>query len=332
MISIREVAKLAGVSPATVSRVMNSTANVNEEKRQRVLRVIQETGFRPNETARTLYKKSARIISMIVPNIDNPFFNEMTQSIEAEVYRHDYRLMLCNSNNDVKKELHNIELLTRMNADGLILLTNGGKIFQKIHQFDIPVVALDRELWNAHDITCLESDHYEGGRLSMEHLLQCGCKNIVNMRGPQELSSGRKRFEGYLHACQKHRVVPKFVDCKYDYEDGLKQAEAILRTYPDVDGIIAANDMVALSVYKVLAKHGKRVPEDIQLIGFDNIRLSHIMTPELTTIAQPIKEMGRQAVLSLIDQIEGKQTQTHYTFEVNLIERQTTLHTNKRDA
>lgn len=324
MISIREVAKLAGVSPATVSRVMNSTANVNEEKKQRVLRVIEETGFQPNEAARTLYKKSARIISMIVPNIDNPFFNEMTKSIESEVYRHDYRLMLCNSDNDVEKELRNIELLTRMNADGIILLTNGGEVFQKIHQFDIPVVALDRELTNHHDVTYLEADHYEGGRLSMEHLIQCGCKNIVNMRGPQELSSGRKRFEGYLHACQKHRIAPQFVDCKYEYEDGLKQAEAILHTYPDVDGIIAANDMVALSAYKVLTKHGKKVPEDVQLIGFDNVRLSHIMTPELTTIAQPIAEMGRQAVLSLIDQIEGKPTQTHYTFGVSLIERQTT--------
>lgn len=96
MISIRDVAKLAGVSPATVSRVMNDTANVNEEKKQRVLQVIKETGFKPNEAARSLYKKSARIISLIVPNIDNPFFNEMVKAIEDEVYKHDYRLTLCN--------------------------------------------------------------------------------------------------------------------------------------------------------------------------------------------------------------------------------------------
>ena len=101
MISIRDVAKLAGVSPATVSRVMNDTANVNEEKKQRVLQVIKETGFKPNEAARSLYKKSARIISLIVPNIDNPFFNEMVKAIEDEVYKHDYRLTLCNSNNDI---------------------------------------------------------------------------------------------------------------------------------------------------------------------------------------------------------------------------------------
>lgn len=324
MISIRDVAKLAGVSPATVSRVMNDTANVNEEKKQRVLQVIEETGFKPNEAARSLYKKSARIISLIVPNIDNPFFNEMVKAIEDEVYKHDYRLTLCNSNNDIEKELHNIELLTRMNADGIILLTSREELVQKIDKFNLPVVMLDRELSSIPDVTCIESDHFKGGQLSMEHLLECGCKNIVNMRGPQKLSSGRKRFEGYLSACQKHQIIPQFIDCKYHYEDGLKQAEELLQKYPDVDGIIAANDMVALSVYKVLTKHGKKVPEDVQLIGFDNIRFSQIMTPALTTIEQPIKEIGRQAVLSIIDCIENRPTKQHYTFDVKLIPRQTT--------
>ena len=183
MISIRDVAKLAGVSPATVSRVMNDTANVNEEKKQRVLQVIKETGFKPNEAARSLYKKSARIISLIVPNIDNPFFNEMVKAIEDEVYKHDYRLTLCNSNNDIEKELHNIELLTRMNADGIILLTSREELVQKIDTFHLPVVMLDRELSSIPDVTCIESDHFKGGQLSMKHLLECGCKNIVNMRG-----------------------------------------------------------------------------------------------------------------------------------------------------
>lgn len=324
MISIRDVAKLAGVSPATVSRVMNDTANVNEEKKQRVLQVIEETGFKPNEAARSLYKKSARIISLIVPNIDNPFFNEMVKAIEDEVYKHDYRLTLCNSNNDIEKELHNIELLTRMNADGIILLTSREELVQKIDKFNLPVVMLDRELSSIPDVTCIESDHFEGGRLSMEHLLACGCKSIVNMRGPQKLSSGRKRFEGYLSVCQKYQIVPQFIDCKYHYEDGLTQAETLLQKYPDVDGIIAANDMVALSVYKVLTKHGKKVPEDVQLIGFDNIRFSSIMTPALTTIEQPITEIGRQAVLSIIDCIENRPTKQHYTFDVKLIPRQTT--------
>lgn len=324
MIRIREVAKMAGVSPATVSRVMNGTANVNAEKKQRVLDAIEKTDFKPNEAARALYRKSARIIGVIVPNIDNPFFNEMAEAIEAETYKNNYRLTLCNSNNDVEKELHNIELLKRMNADGIILLTNGGESFQKVTESDIPVVVMDREVTNNQNIVYIEADHYEGGRLSMEYLLECGCKNIVNMRGPQNLSSGRKRFDGYLDVCRKYHLSPQYVDCHYSYEDGLQQAALILETYPQVDGIIAANDMVALSVYKILTKNGKRVPEDIQLIGFDDIRLSQIMTPELTTIRQPIAEMGKQAVISLIDCIEKKETGKKHIFHVKIIRRDTT--------
>ena len=203
MISIREVAKMAGVSPSTVSRVMNGTAKVNEEKRQRVLNVIKETGFKPNEAARTLYKKSAKIIGVILPNIQNPFFNEMAQAIEEEAYRRGYRMMLCNSNNNLDKEKNNIELLSRMNADGIILLTNQGGIRETIEKCKVPVVILDREVQADNQVACIRSDHYKGGMLAAEHLIRCGCRRIVNMRGDQALSSARDRFEGYLDVCRK---------------------------------------------------------------------------------------------------------------------------------
>lgn len=124
MISIRQVAKLADVSPATVSRVINGTANVNKEKYERVLKVMDETGFKPNEVARSLFKKSAKLIGIIVPNIQNPFFNEMARVIEREAYNSNYKIMLCNSDNDLEKEKNYMELLSRMNADGIILFSN----------------------------------------------------------------------------------------------------------------------------------------------------------------------------------------------------------------
>ena len=158
----------------------------------------------------------------------------------------------------------------------------------------------------------------------MEHMLDAGCRNIVAMRGPQNLSSGRDRYKGYLDICREKHVKVQFVDCLYDYEDGLRSTEQILREYPDADGIIAANDMAAISAYKVLTRHGKRVPEDIQLIGFDNIIMSRLMTPELTTIAQPITEMGSKAAQILIDHIEGKEVPQKNIFEVKLIQRETT--------
>ncbi len=324
MSSIREVAKLAGVSPATVSRVMNGTAKVDEEKKQRVEQVIRETGFKPNEVARSLYKKSAHIIGVIVPNIENPFFNEMAKAIEEEAYRKGYRLTLCSSNNNIEKEKNNIDLLGRMNADGIILLTNEEEIYEKIRDSKIPVVVLDREISNHNEVACIQANNYEGGRMTIEYLLQCGCKHIVNMRGPQVVSSGRGRFRGYLDVCKERGLEPMYVECSYDYEDGVEQTEKILELFPQVDGIIAANDMVAISAYKVLNKHGLRVPEDIQLIGFDNIKISQLMTPELTTIEQPIAEMGARATEILIDYIEGRKVKSEHVFQVALIERETT--------
>lgn len=324
MISIREVARLAGVSPSTVSRVMNGTANVDEVKKQRVQKVILETGFKPNEAARTLYKKSAHLIGVIVPNIENPFFNEMAKAIEAEAYHRGYRLTLCSSNDDIEKEKNSIELLGRMNADGIILLTNEEEIFDEIAGARIPVVVLDRAVQHKNEVANITADNYGGGRKSIEYLLGLGCENIVAMRGPQNVSSGRDRYRGYLDVCRERGIKVQCVDCSYDYEEGLKKTEEILKMYPDTDGIIAANDMVAISAYKVLTRMGKNVPEDVQLIGFDNIKMSSLMTPELTTVAQPITEMGERAAQILIDHIEGKEVPQKNVFEVKLLGRETT--------
>ena len=123
MASIREVAKRAGVSPATVSRVINGTARVDEEKRERVEKAIEETGFRPNELARALYRKSSKIIGVIVPDIENPFFSELAKAIEKEAYEQEYRILLCNSDDQKEKELANLQMLAQLQADGVILMT-----------------------------------------------------------------------------------------------------------------------------------------------------------------------------------------------------------------
>lgn len=324
MAGIRDVAKLAGVSPATVSRVMNGTVNVDEEKKQRVLSAISETGYRPNELARALYKKSSRIIGVIVPNIKNPFFNELAGAIEEEAYQNGFRMLLCSSDNDTKKELANIQILTQMNADGIVVMTNSEKTGKAVTKCDIPVVLVDRKLTGGKEIAVVESDNYKGGRLACEHLLRCGCKNIVCMKCPEKFSSARRRYRGYQDVCREYGIKEQYVDSTYDYEDGLKAAEEILRRYPDVDGIIASNDMVAMSAYKILTEAGRRVPDDVQIVGFDNINLSRLFTPEITTVAQPIAQMGKLAVQIILCNGEGTAFQKENILDVELIERQTT--------
>ena len=285
MASIREVAKIAGVSPATVSRVMNGTANVDEEKKQRVLEAIQETGFKPNELARALFKKSSKIIGMIVPNIENPFFSEIAKAVEEEAFQNGYKMLLCNSANNPKKERMNIQMLVQMQADGIVIMTNSDRTGKKIAECGLPVVVMDRKLSEGREIAFIESDHYKGGKLAAEHLIECGCQHIVCLRGPMKFSSGQQRYQGYEDVCRKY---------------GRK------------------------AVYKVLHQNGRRVPEDVQLVGFDNIEFSRRMTPELTTISQPIEEMGKLAVQMIIHHGEEISYQKENIFDVELIRRQTT--------
>ena len=324
MATIRDVARIAGVSPATVSRVMNGTARVGEEKRQRVMDAIAQTKFQPNDLARALFKNSSKIIGLIVPNIENPFFSELARAIEEEAFLRGFRLLLCNSNNNSEKERINIGMLEQMKADGIILITNSDKTGMLAADIDTPVVVLDRHILGKNSISFVEADHYKGGRLAMQHLLACDCQNIVCIRGPQEFSSGLLRFQGYQSVCQEHNLPERYIDCDYTFSAGKAAAEELLEKYPDADGIMACNEIVALSIYKKLHSTGRRVPEDIQLIGFDDISICDLVTPELTTIHQPIDELGRSAVEIISRYSEGLAFEKNNIKDVTLVERQTT--------
>lgn len=324
MASIRDVAKLAGVSPSTVSRVINGTANVDEEKRHRVVKAIRETGFRPNELARALYKQSSKIIGIIVPNIENLFFNELAKAVEEEVFKNGYKLLLCNSNNDTEKEFINIQMLDQIKADGIIIVTSNDKTGQEIAGCHLPVVVLDRHITGSKADAYVEADHFKGGKMAMEHLIDCGCKNIVCMRGPMELSSGLQRYQGYQEICRKYHIQEQYVNCSYNYEDGIKTAEELIRKYPNVDGIVASNDIVAIATCKVLLKNGYRIPEEVQIIGFDNVLFSRMSFPELTTVEQPIEQMGRLAVQIIVNYGRKLPFLKENILDVSLIERQTT--------
>ena len=324
MASIREVAKLAGVSPATVSRVMNGTANVDEDKKERVLQAISETGFVPNAVARSLFKKSAMTIGLIIPSIENPFFTQLAGAIEKTADEHGYRLIFCNTGDGIEKEKEALTMLESMNADGIILTTSHNEIEPLIEQCRVPVVITDRLIKKTSSSHYVHCDHYAGGRIAMEHLLECGCKNVVCVKGPQKISSAKSRYEGYRDVCKEQGIVEQVIDCDYDFYKGLAMTEILLQKYPKVDGIIACNDMVAISIYKVLHKKNISVPEQIQLIGFDGIYLSDLLTPELTTVAQPIEEIGRKAAELIIHKGENAEGENEFVLPAKLVMRETT--------
>ncbi|NLG93081.1 MAG: LacI family transcriptional regulator [Clostridiales bacterium] len=321
---ISDVAKLAGVSPATVSRVINGSAKVSEEKAKRVLEAIKATGFKPNEIARSLYKKSSRIIGYIVPSILNIFLNEIGRAIEEEAFEHGYKMILCNSDENPKKEAAYIQMLTAMNADGIIITANNDNLDEEIRNCPLPIVVLDKEASGRYTAV-VQSDNYAGGRLATEYLLKCGSKHPVLMRPPQKYSSGRQRFLGYVEVCEEHGIQPLYIDSPFSSNDGLRCSKELLERFPYVDGILAVNDMTVLSLYKVLLMQGRRVPDDIMIVGYDGIELGGLMTPELTTVLQPIEEIGRLSAKIIIDQVADKTPdRQEYILPVKLKVRQTT--------
>ena len=160
--------------------------------------------------------------------------------------------------------------------------------------------------------------------MATEHLLDCGCKHIVCIKGPQYRYSARSRYQGYRDICQERGLIERTVECDYDFNQGISMTEELLERFPDVDGIIACNDIVAISTYKVLHKRNIPVPQKIQLIGFDNISFSTLLSPELTTICQPIKEMAEKAVEMIVNNELTGMTGGKYVFPVTLVARQTT--------
>lgn len=303
---------------------MNGTAKVNKEKEKRVLDAIKETGFKPNEIARSLYKKSSKIIGYIVPNFLNLFLIEIGRAIEDEAFQNGYKVIFCNSNDNPEKEVAYINMLTSMNADGIIISTIGNNPDEEMRNCTLPIVVLDK-CGNESFTASVQADNYTGGRLAAEHLIACGCQNIVQMHGSQEFSNARRRFLGYSDVCKEHNIKPQYIESSYEYSGGIVHSRELLEKFPKVDGILAVSDMVALSLYRVLHETGRRVPDDIMIVGYDNLEISSLMTPSLTTVAQPMEEIGRMSAKIIIDMVENNKLEQHEVIlPVSLKMRETT--------
>lgn len=324
MAGIRDVARQAGVSPATVSRVINGTTPVAADKRERVLRAIEEMGFVPNEVARSLFKKSSKTIGVIIPSIRNPYFTQLADVIDAAAKERGYRIVLYNVHHDLDQERAALQMLAAANADGVIVASNNEALQEELVNYQMPVVVVDALFQTRQVNAYLYCDYYQGGRLAAEHLTACGCRNLVCIRGVQGLYTAQARYEGYRDYCREHGLTEQVVECDYDFEAGLSMTEELLERFPQVDGIVACNDMVAISVYKILHKRNIAVPDQIQLVGFDDIHLASLISPELTTIHQPIDAMGRRAVEVILNEGHLPKEGRRQSFPVSLVPRETT--------
>ena len=328
MATIRDVARLAGVSVATVSRVINKTDSVNPETAGQVRKAIEQLQYEPNAVARGLAGKKMGIIALILPDILNPFFPALTRGVEDIAHKKGLTVILGNSDDLGLKESSYIKALKKKYVDGFIFASNTirEEDVEALRKEGIPIVLLDRGLSTA-SCAVIRSNNREGAKLAVQHLIEQGCQKIAHIYGPQEFITARERMLGYEEvAGGLSEYSPSLmVSGNFDIESGRKAVEQLLARHPDLDGIFAGNDLMAIGALKALHERGIPVPEQVKVCGFDGIGLTEITEPELTTVAQPVYEMGGLAAQVLLDEIEsGIRENKLIELDVTLIPRKST--------
>lgn len=328
-ITMKDIAEMANVSKTTVSMVLNNREkNISEETKNRVLEIANAYNYIPNSVARSLSTKKTNTIGIILPDITNPFFSEIARAIEDGAGSLGYNVIFCNTDNEEEKEKKYTQLLISKLVDGVILIS-GGEGYESIKILkdnNTPFVVVDRDV----DI---QGEHYgvyvlngEGIRKGMEYLYNKGKKKIAFVKGPCELKTSQERFSGYKEYMDLKGFYDETLVAQGDFtiEGGIKATEEILNKNENVDAIFYSNDIMACGGIKYLIKNGIRIPEDIGIMGFDNITLASFFEPELTTLAQPIYLMGKESCKMLIDLIlKNPIDKKQIYFETELILRKT---------
>ncbi len=329
MPTMRDVARHAGVSIATVSHVINETRPVSEELRRRVLHSMEALGYQPNAIARALRNKHSNTLGLIVPDGRNPFFAEIAQGIEEVSLEHGYSLILCDSNNDLGQVLVHTKHLSAKQVDGIIF-TTGGDDFEDVASLveeETAVLVIDMDAGRCAADAIL-FDNFEGGRLATEHLLALGHRRIGCITGPSRQSLRREREAGYRHALQEAGIVPDpalIREGDFQPASGYRHALALLRHPEPPSAIFACNDLMAMGVLRAARESGVRVPAELSVIGFDDIYLAAYTSPTLSTVRLPKREMGRLAAHMLLERIHNPaRPRAQRIVELELIVREST--------
>lgn len=326
--TIYDVAKEAGVSIATVSKVVNGTGRISEKTSKHVREVIERLNYQPSTIASALTSKRTYTLGIIVPNIANPFFGEVTRIIEKYAHESGYTMMVCSTYNEIDREIQNIQLLLRQQVDGIIMATEqiSNEVLVDLNIRNVPIVKFSA-FNDSEKMLSISTNNYEGGQKAAAYLYENGHRDVWII-GEQSRHSEQQRIAGFrAYYTQQGHVLEDSVIYHSDteYEEAIEVVKKLLKQNRLPSAIFVTTDIVAVILMNIAQQLGIRVPEDLSVIGFDNTIFAQLYHPQLTTIAQPVNAMGRLAVKSLIETIEGKVTspfQLTY-FEPKLIERAT---------
>ena len=325
MANMKEIAKLAGVSLGTVSHVLNNSARVREPMRQRVLKAVQASRYQPSQLARGLRRDKTNMIGMIIPDITNPFFPAVVRGAEDLAFSNGYRLILCNTDNDHSKELvHLNELRTYVPAGLIVIPSNFSDLTAQAESYrraGTGVVCIDRlpKNWSGDSVT---ANNEEGAYNATRCLIQMGHTKLAAITGPLHLTNATERLNGFKRAMReaKLHLDPEYIqETTFDKQGGHSKTLILLRLIPRPTAIFANNDMIALGALLAIRKAGLRCPEDISLMGFDDLDIAETTNPSLSSVSQSGYQLGTTAVRILLDRLKGDQGPAkHFVIETSL--------------
>lgn len=310
MVRIADVARMANVSTATVSRVISNAGTVKKETAEKVLEAINKLNYQPNMLARQLRRSETKTILVVVPDITNTFFSAVLRGIESVAIENGYQVLLGDARNNVETETSYLTILGQKKADGLILLTarTDQKILEELSQ-DHPVV-LACEYYEGTQLPTVSIDNVSSARKATEYLISLKHKRIGHISGPLNVVVGRDRCKGFHQAMAKHglSVDPSLVqEGEFSFESGFNLMMKFLSLEEPPTAIFAGNDEMAMGAVKAAKSKGFRVPEDLSVVGFDDIKFASIFEPALTSIAQPTFDMGQKAMHLLLRLINNEE-------------------------
>lgn len=317
--SIKDIAKLSGVSVATVSRVINDNGRFSEETRQKVLAVIKETNYQMNFSAKSLRMNKSFSVGILVPDISNYFFSSVVQQMEAILFEQGYSTIICNTSRNLDKELAYLNMLESKMVDGLIVISGADEFGFNYSNAEngIPYVCIDRQPKDKKDTIFISSNHYQGAFEATEALIHAGAKSPVIFMHSRQSSSAKERLKGFQDALKKNNIQmnPELSIFTMDLQkpDYQKNIATFVQKAKKIDGIFAINDHVAIELLNFLPTIGKKIPDDIKLIGFDDTPQCNYTVPKLSSVKQNIPEIAQITVDNLISIIKNPEQQKQIT-------------------
>jgi len=314
--AIRDVAALAGVSVATVSRVLNDRPDVSDATRDLVLQKVQAAGYFVNRTARALASGRTGLIAVVLPSTDSGYYSGIVMGVNEALYERDCRMVLCPTHHQHDREVSLVDRLMSVATDGILLITpmEGQAELRRLRGHMSPLVVIDPILPLDEEILVVSVANWAGGRVATEHLIDLHHTRIGIITGPEPWCASADRLAGYRSAmvAADLPLIPEYVQPgDFLLESGERAAEALLALPHPPTAIFACSDAMAIGVLRVARRRGLSVPEDLSVVGFDDVEIARVAMPELTTVRQPLREVGRQAISLLFRQIEGRPLSAH---------------------